>query len=71
MIDYPDVGYTPANIKALVEATGLSKLRFIEQFNLNRAMFFRYQKGQSTMSHKDWESLKQRVELYILATQQH
>lgn len=68
MIDYPDIGYTPTNFKALVEATQLSKKDFIDRFDLNRAMFFRHQKGQSTMSYQDWEDFRSKVELYIKQT---
>ena len=65
VIYYPDAGYTPANLKVLVAATGLNKADFIKEFNLNRAMFYRHQKGDSTMSHSDWLSLKTRAEQYI------
>lgn len=65
MIDYPNVGFTPANLKALVAATELTKAGFIKQFKLNRAMFYRHQKGDSTMSHTDWATLKSQVEAYI------
>ena len=65
IINYPDAGYTPANLKFLVAATGLGKADFIKKFSLNRAMFYRHQKGDSTMSHSDWLSLKRRAEKYI------
>lgn len=65
VIDYPDAGYTPANLKVLVAATGLGKADFIKEFALNRAMFYRHQKGDSTMSHSDWQSLKTRAEKYV------
>lgn len=65
IIDYPDHGYSPDNFKALVKASNMSKVAFIEQFKLSKAMFYRYQNGEATMQHDDWFVLKNVVENYI------
>lgn len=67
MIEFPDNGYSPDNLKALVKATNLNKIDFIKQFKLSKAMFYRYQNGETTMQHDDWLSLKSAVEVFINA----
>lgn len=64
-IDYPDNGYSPANFKVLVKATGMSNVEFIKHFSVTKPMFYRYQNGEVTMQHQDWKSLKTRVESYV------
>ena len=65
MIEFPDNGYSPNNFKALVKATKLSKVDFIKEFKVSKAMFYRYQNGEATMQHDDWLSLKATVEKFI------
>lgn len=65
MINYPDIGYSPNNFKTLVEATKLSNIAFIKKFNLSKAMFYRYQNGETTMQYDDWLTLKTTVEATI------
>lgn len=65
MIDYPDSGYSPDNFKALVKASQMNKVAFVNYFKLSKAMFYRYQNGEATMQHDDWLALKDNVESYL------
>lgn len=66
MINYPDVGFTPNNFQALVNASGLNNKMFIEVFGMDRASFYFYKNGDVTMQHKDWQILKDKVEGKII-----
>lgn len=67
MIDFPENGYTPKNFEALVKATGLNNISFINSFKLSKASFYFYKKGTVTMQHKDWVMLTQKVEASLIA----
>ena len=66
MINYPDIGFTPDNFQALVDATSMSNKMFIEVFDLDRASFYFYKKGDVTMQYKDWEALRLMVESRLI-----
>lgn len=56
------IGYTPNNLKKLIEVSGLSQKSFYEHLGKSRNAFGRYllpvdDVNHVTMKHKDWETV--------------
>lgn len=65
MIDLPDVGYTPKNYQALVDATKLTPKEFYEEFSIAHRTFNNHKSGNRTMKWQAWQQLFTDVEAYL------
>lgn len=65
MINLPEIGYTPANYKVLVELTSLTDADFYNQFQIPRQTFKHHYDGTRTMRWQDWQQLLQQVNDFV------
>ena len=64
-IPFPEVGYTPKNFDAAVNATGLSNVNFMKKFGIGHAAFYKYRNGDRSMSWRTWEVLYKDIEEFM------
>lgn len=69
MINLPDVGYTPANYKALVRLTRLTNAEFYRTFDIPEQTFYKYYAGTRTMKWQDWQALLETVKQHLTMEQ--
>lgn len=62
LLNSPEVGYTPANYKALVKLTKLTNAEFHRTFNIPEQTFYNHYVGKRTMKWQDWQKLLTDVE---------
>ncbi|WP_227430421.1 helix-turn-helix domain-containing protein [Psychrobacter sp. I-STPA6b] len=65
MTNFPEIGYTPSNYKALVKSTGLTNADFYRTFDIPKQTFYKHLKGSRTMKWQDWQALLKQVENYL------
>lgn len=53
----PEYGYTPNNFNELIRISGMSNARFMKQFDINYSSFYKYTKGERSMSYLTWERI--------------
>lgn len=64
-IPFPEVGYTPKNFDAAVNATGLSNVNFMKKFGVGHAAFYKYRNGDRSMSWRTWDVLYKDIKKFM------
>ena len=59
--NFPEVGYTPQNFVALVNATQMTNKAFMDEFDVSHPSFYKYRTGERCMSWKHWDSMYENV----------
>ena len=57
MPDFPEIGYTPANLRFLIESKGWTQMQVAELMVVNHSTVARWLNGSTTMPHEKWLKL--------------
>ena len=57
MPDFPEIGYTPANLRFLIESKGWTQMQVAELMVVNHSTVARWLSGATTMPHEKWLKL--------------
>lgn len=57
MSNFPEVGYTPENLRYLIKLKGLTQMQVAELMTVNHSTVARWLNGSTTMPHEKWLKL--------------
>ncbi|HNC04183.1 MAG TPA: helix-turn-helix transcriptional regulator [Agitococcus sp.] len=57
MSNFPEIGYTPENLKHLIKLKGLTQMQVAVLMGVNHSTVARWLNGSVTMPHEKWLKL--------------